>query len=1821
MIEKDGEFSIAVIGLSARVPGSQTIEEFWENLVNEKESISFFTDDELLQSKIEKELIDKTSYIKAKGVIGNSEYFDASFFGYSPREAEFLDPQHRVFLECAWHAMEDAGYAPYKTDLKIGIFGGTGVPGYHLAISKNPEPDTPSTGMSIIISNEKDYLTTRVAHRLNLTGTSVTVQCACSTSLTAIVLGMQSLLMHQNDMVLCGGVSITYPEKQGYLYEKGSLDSPDGHCRTFDAGALGTVFSSGAGVVVLKRYSDAIRDRDHIYCILKGGSINNDGGTKSSYTAPSVEGQVAVEVDALEMAGVSPESITYVEAHGTATQIGDPIEIKALTQAFRQYTSKNKFCAIGSVKTNIGHTDVASGVIGLIKVALSMENKKIPASLHFETPNPEIDFENSPFYVNTKTKKWKSCHDFPRRAIINSFGVGGANACVVLEEAPKITSDISKKSQLLLLLSAKTSTALETMSSQVLNYVKSNANLCLADLTYTFQIGRTLMDHRKFISFSNRDELIDALLYGSDFSTFSLVSSEKEQTAIFMFPGQGNQYLGMGKSLYQCEPFFQKEVDSCCKILEKLGYEYDLKEKLFNFDDKCGKKELINQTLVTQPALFVIEYSLARFIMFLGIRPKALIGHSIGEIVAACVSGVIAVEDALKVVIERARITQRLEKGSMLAVFSGYEEVSKWVQYPNEISVINSPNLIVISGPIDDISALENELSSRKISCKRLNTSHAFHSHMMDPSIEPLMKIISSVKLSPPTIPIMSSVTGQWMKAEEAQDSKYWSMHARNPVNFLAAALRLTEENNHFFIEVGPGHSLESAIKNCAPSPDIKIIGLLGSVNNPIPDDKVFHIALGKIWAYGGTISFEILYENEKRRRIPLPGYPFERTKYLLSFTGQRLGEKASGKKESLEDWFYVPSWKKSQSLHEKEDIDLSNSDDLWIIFSNGDVVASLLIEELIRANQTVISVEAADVFKEETSLRYFINPQNPDDYFKFFEKVKEKKAKSHRIIHLWNLTQNSKKFPSLKEIDHFEEKSFYGLLYLNKTLIKFNLFESLYINFVADNVYNVMNNELNIFNSLIIGPCRVFKNEYPKIQSRLIDVPYPQNDSDLSSLVKTLILENLHISDEIVVAYRNFSRWTPTYEKKSLPLKGFQRRSFREGGVYLITGGTGAIGLNLAKFIAENVNAKIILIHRTPMPNRSEWKSLLNAPPVDDEISEKIKKVQEIEALGSEVILMQADVSLVSEMEQLVRSLYSSYSKINGVFHCAGVPGGGIISLKTPEMAANVLKTKVRGTLILEKLLKKQDLDFFISCSSITGILGEKGQIDYCSANAFLDAFSNSRNALRPGVYSSINWGAWDAGMAVKNSLKDEFHNKKTMTPYVSIYLNRLQPLSVKKNEEKYQVLLDPQQDWFINNHKLNGIPTLVGTAFFEFLMEYIKEKESNAVLSISNVQFVSPLMYFPKIEKILKLNILKKDNVFKFTFFSQSREIINDHMKGQEHLYGEMSLQNEKNDEAIDLDQLMGRLKKVSKIRDVYGDDLDAFLWVGPRWKSVIRVFKGDREWVAHLSLSNTYYKEIETFNLHPALFDIATSFCVPYFVDNFYLPYSYEKVIVFSPLENEIFSYARQNNTSEGFISLDIDLLNTKGEVLVRIEGYTLKSVSEDSRSTRFKDSKEAKLENISPSEGVEAFKRFFYQLTSPQIIIYPGQFNDVIKENEPSVETEDAMDGEILLKHSRPQLFTPYVEPSNEIEKAVASIWEAILGISQIGIDDNFIELGGNSLNAIQAVAQLTEMFKVEFDVDSFISNPTIRTLSDFILNNLIDLIDKEELNLIVSSIDE
>ncbi|HKI06704.1 MAG TPA: amino acid adenylation domain-containing protein [Thermoanaerobaculia bacterium] len=869
---------IAIVGMAGRFPDAPDVAAFWSNLRQGKEAIRFFSDEELLAAGVDPAALAQAHYVKARGALDGIEFFDAPFFDVAPREAELIDPQHRLFLECAWHALEDAGYDPGRFPGEIGVYAGVSANMYLLRnVLANPEILRSGGANQAMLGSDRDFLATRVSYKLNLRGPSFTVQTACSTSLVATHLACRALLGRECDMALAGGVSATVPQVAGYPYQEGGINSPDGHCRAFDAAAQGTVLGSGVGIVVLKRLSDALAAGDAIHAVIRGTAINNDGSVKVGYTAPGVEGQAAAIATAQALAGVSPDDIGYVEAHGTGTPLGDPIEIAALTRAFRAGTKRTGFCAIGSVKTNIGHLDAAAGIAGLIKTALALKHGEIPPSLHFHAPNPRIDFAASPFFVNAALREWQS-GGAPRRAAVSSFGIGGTNAHAVLEEAPapSETPAANARGHQLLVISARSEPALEAATGNLARWLREHPDVPLADAAYTLQAGRRPLAHRRVVVARGAEEAASALEARDPERVLSRLADGSRRPVVFLFPGQGSQYPGMGGGLYESEPAYRNALDACLEILAP-HLDIDLRSALAGE----GTGRLLQETGLAQPALFAVEYALAKLWMEWGVRPEAMLGHSLGEYVAACLAGVFSLEDALALVAVRGRLMQELPKGAMLAVPLPEEETLTLLAGGLSLAAVNAPSLSVIAGPEEAVEAVRARLAEHGVEARRLHTSHAFHSALVEPVLGPFAETVAKLRLSPPKIPYLSNLTGTWIRDSEATDPAYWARHLRQPVRFGAGVAELLREPGRVLLEVGPGRTLSTLARRQAE----RGVVVLESLRHPgldVPDQAFLLGSLGRLWLAGAELDWDGFHARERRRRAHLPLYPFERLRYWI---------------------------------------------------------------------------------------------------------------------------------------------------------------------------------------------------------------------------------------------------------------------------------------------------------------------------------------------------------------------------------------------------------------------------------------------------------------------------------------------------------------------------------------------------------------------------------------------------------------------------------------------------------------------------------------------------------------------------------------------------------------------------------------------------------------------------------------------------------------------------------------------------------------------------------------------------------------------------
>ncbi|MBE9170905.1 SDR family NAD(P)-dependent oxidoreductase [Pleurocapsales cyanobacterium LEGE 06147] len=1441
---------VAIIGISGRFPGSRDVNIFWENLVNGREFSSVF-------SKLEIETNGSNKEIKAAALLENIDLFDASFFGFSPREAEIMDPQHRIFLECAWEALENAGYDSQREERPIRVYAGVGRSTY-LLYNLCPNNLNETLGyFPILLASDKDYVPTRVSYKLNLKGPSVSLGTACSSSLVAVHLACQSLLSGDCDMALAAGVSVKAPQNEATLCPEGI--SPDGHCFAFDARANGTIGGNGIGVVVLKRLEDAITDRDYIYAVIKGSAINNDGAVKVSYTAPSEEAQARVIRAAQIMAEVEPETISYIETHGTGTSMGDPIEIAGLKQAFPM--DQKSFCAIGSVKTNIGHLDAAAGIASFIKTTLALNYKLLPPSLNFETPNPQIDFADSPFYVNTKLSEWKT-NGIPRRAGVSSFGFGGTNAHVIVEEAPPVGTSTTSRPQQLLLLSAKTSSALDTATANLSQHLQRQPQLNLADVAYTLQVGRREFEHRRAVVCQDLEDAVSALTDPK--RVLTSMHPKSERPVAFIFTGLGTHYLNMALELYQGESIFREQVDSCCEILKPLlGLEltdilyphrnrssqpsqptqsttdtpqsgFDLRKMLGRDQEPTDEAtQKLNQTYLTQPAIFVIEYALAQLWMSWGIRPVAMIGYSIGEYVAACLAGVLSREDALTLVAKRAQMIQELPGGAMLAVPLSEEEVRPLLSEKLSLSAINGSKLCVIAGETKAVAQLADQLTEKGLACRRLQTSHAFHSRMMEPIASSLTELVKTISLKPPQIPYLSNVTGTWITEAEATDPSYWTKHMCQPVRFAEGINELWKQQKPILLEVGPGQTLSSLVLQCLETEQVAEKVVLPSVRdayNQSSDLGFLLNSLGQLWLSGVRIDWSGFSAHESRHRVPLPTYPFERQRYWVEPSKNKqdfnLNQGQLEQKLDITNWFSIPSWKQAAPPVSFEPKLIAQKQS-WLVFVDSCGIGSQIIEQLERENQDVVVVRIGEQFDRLGEQEYTINPGKRDDYDSLLKVLDDLNKTPQTIAHLWNITPNKHISSRLECFEKAQEFGFYSLLFLAQALGAQNNTNPLQIGVVSNNMQELLDEEeLCPEKATLLGPCKVIPQEYSNITCRSIDIILPQSSTrQWQQLIDQLIAEIATKTSEQVIAYRGNHRWIQDFEPLPMKNKTLRAARLREGGVYVVTGGVGKLGLIVSEYLAKTVQAKLVLIGRSGLPPKAEWTQWLSSHDEQNPLSTKIRKVQALEKLGAEVLVIKADVSNLEQMRTMVKQVSDRFGEINGVVHLAGTPGASFIQARSPETVSSVLEPKVKGTLTLDYALKDVKPDFVLLFSSLTSIVGGLGQADYCAASAFLDAFAHYNFFKQETFTVSINWDNWQ-----ENNLQDEL---------ISSYGSEA-VAEFKKFREKYGIT--SQEGGEALNYVLSStVPQVfVSPQTLHYRLENIHEQFANLLQS--------PEKYLPK-------------------------------------------------------------------------------------------------------------------------------------------------------------------------------------------------------------------------------------------------------------------------------------------------------------------------------------------------------------------------------------
>ena len=1347
-----GSDFIAVVGLAGRFPSAADVDAFWTNLQHGVEGIRQFSDDELRAAGTDERWLAAPDFVKARGFLEGVELFDAAFFGFTPKEAALMDPQQRLFLECAYEALERAGYNPRAAGA-VGVFAGSSMNTYlPYAFAQGALADL-GGAVDVLLNSDKDHLATRVSYELNLKGPGVSVQTACSTSLVAVHLACRSLLDGECDMALAGGVSVTVPTVGGYQYVEGNILSPDGHCRPFDEAARGTVGGSGVGIVVLKRLDEAIADGDRIRAVIRGTAINNDGSAKVGYTAPSVAGQAEAIAAAHAAAGVDPDTIGYVEAHGTGTTLGDPIEMQALSQVFAEKSARKQYCAIGAVKSNIGHLDAAAGVTGLIKTVLAVEHAELPPTLNFQTPNPRIDFAGSPFFVNRERRPWVTQNGQPRRAGVSSFGLGGTNAHAVLEQAPPPQPSAPGRPWQPLLLSARTDDALEAQAARLAAYLRGNPEVNLADVAFTLQDGRENFDRRRVVIGSSAAAAATAL-EGGDRARSWKQKTSRRPSVVFMFPGQGTQYVGMARECYDTEPAFRATVDDCAALL-RADLQLDIRDVLWPADAAAERAavETLCRSQITQAALFVVEYALARLLMSWGIEPSAMVGHSIGEYVAAAVAGALKIEDALRLVALRGRLMDQAVPGCMVAVPLAADRVQTMLSGELWLSAINAPDMCVVAGTPASVEAFEARLESEGLDSRRLQTSGAFHSALMAHVAGPLDAAAMAIRPGPAKIPYVSNVTGGWITSGDLDDPGYWGRHVTNPVKFADGVATLLEKGADLFVEVGPGLVLSTFVRQIAATRGAAEVATLPTVRHAKDegsDVERLTATIGRLWLHGAEPQWRAWRGEGRRQRVELPTYPFERKRHWIERSAQAAGARAAAggsrhginKSADMAAWFSTPSWKSTVSpLHHPTPAALST----WLVFADETDLSAAVIASLRARGATPIVATAGTAFEAGTDDRFTIDPASAKDVEKLWQTLTAGGRIPQGIVHLWGASAAADR----DDIGACaRDRAFYSVLHLAQALGA-GAASPVRLAVVTSGAERVTGAErLRPLHAAVRGLARVIPQEFEHVVTATIDVEADAPAED--AIAEHLIAEVEQGLADAAVAYRGGTRWTQSYDPMPIAAPARERLPIRQGGVYLITGGLGRVGLDFAEHFAAVGKAHVFLTRRSAFPQRESWDAWVESHDAQDATSRVIAALRRIEVHGGAATVLSADASDEAQMRGVIETIERTHGALNGVIHAAGILSGGALGpLSAFDRAAceRQFAAKMDGLQLLDRLLDGRRLDFRLLMSSLSAVMGGIGYGIYASGNAFLDAFAASRARGSADRWLAVNWDGWRHG------------------------------------------------------------------------------------------------------------------------------------------------------------------------------------------------------------------------------------------------------------------------------------------------------------------------------------------------------------------------------------------------------------------------------------------------------------------------------------------
>ncbi|KZY34777.1 polyketide synthase, partial [Roseovarius sp. HI0049] len=1654
--------------MALKVPGALNVSEYWKNLASGTESIDRLDPESLKAAGERPDRITDPNYVPATARLEGYDQFDAEFFGFGPKDAAILDPQHRKFLEVAWEAMEQSGHLPGNKTRDIGVFAGCGMGSYfYFNICSNPDL-VDDVGMFLLrhTGNDKDFMTTRVSHVFDLKGPSVNIQTACSTSLVAVHYACEALRSGQCDVALAGGSTIELPQGRGYLFKENEILSPDGHCHAFDHRAKGTVFGSGAGVVALRRLEDAIADGDHIWAVVKGSAINNDGAAKAGYLAPSVDGQAAAISRAIDTAGVAADSIGYVECHGTGTYLGDPIEVAALTEAYRKTTDKSGFCRIGSVKTNIGHLDTAAGVASLIKTSLALHHKAMPPSLSFERPNPTIDFETSPFRVNDRLTHWPQ-GPTPRRAGVNSLGVGGTNAHAILEEAPeRAASEEGDWPFHVLTISGKGKAALDANTKALAAHLRAHPEQPLEDVAHTLKTGRHAFDDRRVVVTETHEEAAALLEEGNPHRVFTHKKLGETPDTVFMFPGGGAQYAGMARDLYETEPVFAEWMD---RGLDHLGpkLDYDIRAIWL---PQPGEGDAANATLkkpsVQLPLIMIVEFALAKLWMSWGIKPAALIGHSMGENTAAALSGVMSFENCIDLVLLRGRLFDTVAPGGMLSVSLPAAEVENLIGDSLDIASINAPDLCAVTGPQDRLDALQAKLEAQEIDCQRINIDIAAHSRMLDPILPEFRAFLQTLDLQAPDIPFISNRTGDWITEDEATDPDYWTGQLRHCVHFADGITTLATKRDRVFFEVGPGRALSSLSQMCDAVQPGQVLSALRHPDDNIADDKFLLGVIGRFWATGIEADWSQIWGEARRNHVILPTYAFQTSRYFIEPGKARLADAAPEltRSDDLAKWGFRPVWQPRYADSDADTLANCGADtpQTWLIFADDTGLTDSAAARLTAAGHTVTTVRPGDSFARLSDDSYRLAPdQGPDGYAQLFRALAGENRLPDRIVHGWLVTQKEAFRPGSDFFTRNMEHGFHSLMHLAQAIESVDRPDAMHLTVLTTGAAQVRDEALPYpEKAAIAGPAGVIPKELPGVTVATLDIALPAPEPSRRRKPATVTLPTEQLLEDLlaepantVAALRDGRRFEQLWKPADLPAPSEETTPFRDGGTYLITGGMGGIGLTVARDLAKTHAANIVLLSRSALPPREQWQTLIDTMPATNPAVARITALREIEALGGAVRVEVADVCDIEQMQQAVARAKADFGAIHGVIHAAGLIDDAPLLGKTSFDVERVLAPKLHGLRVLDSLFAEGELDLMVLFSSTSTITKPEGQIDYIAANEYLNAFAKARQGSKTRVLA-IDWGVWNTvGMA---AIAVAERNADSAAPEWQPAAQPLLDATAQHSGDRLaRLTLDAKQNWIVNEHRMStGAAVLPGTGFVELALQSYLASGGALPVELRDMVFLRPLDVPDTAPRAVETRLAP--NGPDMTFETRSA-CIADGREGMV-LNAQATLAAvEHSAETVDLAALSARCANVMAHHGPEGfvSPQEAHLNFGPRWRVVQDAKTGAGEGLARLMLPEAFQCDLEQGHiLHPAMLDLATGWAIElidgYAGNRLWVPVSYGSIRVFRAMPAEVFSWVQVRTESDwetGMAGFDVVICDAQGHVIAEITDFQMQRLSGD------------------------------------------------------------------------------------------------------------------------------------------------------------------------------